>query len=113
MCDVALLAGLTFVCPLQLVPLVLHYLKRVFFGNTPRQAYVVEFIMPKVSCVADSSIKEMDAHHDPYQVDFGTTLPRVSLLATIAIAYSVISPLICGFALIAFSLLFFAWKFRE
>jgi calcium permeable stress-gated cation channel len=47
------------------------------------------------------------------QADFGTVLPRLSLLATIGLAYSVISPLINGLALLGFSLFFIAWKFRK
>jgi len=57
----------------------------MLFGNTPRQTYNVEFMMPNT--------------------DLGTTLPRLSLLATIGIAYSVIAPIVAAFAAIAFSLL--------
>jgi hypothetical protein len=32
----------------QLVPLVLHYVKKWFLGRTPRQAYGVTFMMPAV-----------------------------------------------------------------
>ncbi|KAF8314939.1 DUF221-domain-containing protein [Clavulina sp. PMI_390] len=76
---------------LQLVPLILHGVKRLLFGNTPRQAFNVGFVMPKTN--------------------LGTVLPRISLLATIAIAYSVIAPIVAGFAVVAFSFLWFAWKF--
>ncbi|KAF8342813.1 uncharacterized protein EI90DRAFT_3011281 [Cantharellus anzutake] len=70
---------------LQLVRLTLHYM---MFGKTLRQAYEVECLVP---CT-----------------DLGTKLPRISLLATIAIAYSIIATIICGFS---FGLLWFAWKF--
>ncbi|EIN07902.1 DUF221-domain-containing protein [Punctularia strigosozonata HHB-11173 SS5] len=76
---------------IQLGPLIMHYVKKWFLGRTPRQAYGVTFLMPSA--------------------DFGTTLPRLSLLATIGFAYSVISPLINGLALLGFSLLYVAWKF--
>jgi hypothetical protein len=45
--------------------------------------------------------------------DFGVVLPRMSLLATIGFAYSVISPIINGLAMLSFALFFLAWKFRE
>jgi hypothetical protein len=64
-----------------------------FLGRTPRQAYRVNFQMPSA--------------------DFGVVLPRMSLLATIGFAYSVISPIINGLAMLSFALFFLAWKFRE
>lgn len=63
------------------------------------------------------------------QADFGVVLPRLSLLATIAFAYSVLSPLINLLALISmypyqllshllihltgFMMFYLAWKFRK
>ncbi|KAF9467356.1 DUF221 family protein [Collybia nuda] len=76
---------------LQLVPLVLHFIRKWFLGRTPRQAYGVTFLMPSA--------------------DFGVILPRLSLLATIAFAYSVLSPLINLLALISFTMFYLAWKF--
>jgi hypothetical protein len=38
-------------------------------------------------------------------------LPRISLLATIGLAYSVISPVINGLAVVSFFLFFLSWKF--
>ncbi|TEB37492.1 DUF221-domain-containing protein [Coprinellus micaceus] len=75
----------------QLVPLVLHYVKKWFLGRTPRQAYGVTFMMPAA--------------------DFGVLLPRLSLLATITFAYSVLSPLINVLAFGSFGMFFLAWKF--
>ncbi|KAF8070342.1 DUF221 family protein [Lyophyllum atratum] len=75
----------------QLVPLIIHYIRKWFLGRTPRQAYGVTFLMPSA--------------------DFGIVLPRLSLLATIAFAYSVLSPLINLLALISFSMFYLAWKF--
>lgn len=46
-----------------------------------------------------------------HQADFGVILPRVSLVATIALAYSIISPVINGLAMLSFMLLWVAWKF--
>ena len=94
---------------LQAGSLVVFFIQRIFFGQTPRGAYAATFMMP--------------------MVDFGEMLPRISLLATIAIAYSVIayvirfkikqrppdriipSPVINGLALLAFILFWVAWKF--
>ncbi|KDR75323.1 hypothetical protein GALMADRAFT_226985 [Galerina marginata CBS 339.88] len=75
----------------QLVPLVMHYLRKWFLGRTPRQAYEVTFQMPSA--------------------DFGVILPRLSLLATITFAYSVLSPLINLLALISYGMFYLAWKF--
>ncbi|KAG5729523.1 hypothetical protein E4T56_gene4603 [Termitomyces sp. T112] len=75
----------------QLVPLILHFIKKQFLGRTPRQAYEVTFLMPSA--------------------DFGIILPRLSLLVTIAFAYSVLSPLINLLALISFGMFYLAWKF--
>ncbi|KAG2015869.1 DUF221 family protein [Coprinopsis cinerea AmutBmut pab1-1] len=75
----------------QFVPLILHYVRKWFLGRTPRQAYAVTFMMPAA--------------------DFGVVLPRLSLLATIAFAYSVLSPLINLLALLSFGMFYIAWKF--
>lgn len=75
----------------QLFPLILHFVKKWFLGRTPRQAYEVTFIMPSA--------------------DFGVVLPRLSLLATITFAYSIMSPLINLLALVSFVMLYIAWKF--
>ncbi|KAF8917993.1 hypothetical protein CPB85DRAFT_1284409 [Mucidula mucida] len=72
----------------QLVPIVLHYVSKWFLGRTPRQAYAVTFVMPSA--------------------DFGIIMPRLSLLATIAFAYSILSPLI---NVMAFCMFFLAFKF--
>lgn len=56
---------------LQVGPLILFFVKKIFFGNTPREAYEATFMMPSF--------------------DFGIMLPRMSLLATIAFAYAIIA----------------------
>jgi hypothetical protein len=76
---------------IQLGALVLHYYQKWYAGRTPRQAYKATFVMPSA--------------------DFGVLLPRISLLATIGLAYSVISPVINGLAVVSFFLFFLAWKF--
>ncbi|KAG8729091.1 hypothetical protein FRC11_009507 [Ceratobasidium sp. 423] len=75
----------------QVGPLVVHFLKKYLFGSTPRQSFEITFMMP--------------------QADFGVLLPRMSLLCTIAFAYSVIAPVISGLAMLAFALYYIAWKF--
>ncbi|KAB5591080.1 hypothetical protein CTheo_5492 [Ceratobasidium theobromae] len=75
----------------QIRPLVLYFFKKHLFGSTPRQAFEVTFMMP--------------------HADFGEVLPRLSLLCTIGLAYSVIAPVINGLAMLAFALYYIAWKF--
>lgn len=75
----------------QIGPIVVYFLKKHLFGSTPRQAFEVTFMMPKA--------------------DFGVILPRMSLLCTIALAYSAIAPVINGLAMLAFALYWIAWKF--
>lgn len=40
-------------------------------------------------------------------------LPKLSLLATIGLAYSVLAPVINGLATVSFILFFYSWKFCE
>ena len=88
-----------------------HFVKKWFLGRTPRQAYSVTFLMPKVrSSFGDTAVSV--AELVSFQANFGTVLPSLSLLATIAFAYSVLSPVINGLAMLAFILFFFSWKFR-
>lgn len=95
---------------LQVGQLLGHFVRKWLLGRTPRQAYAVTFMMPKVrssahitACLAD--VKAF------VQADFGLVLPRMSLLATIALAYSVLSPVINPLATVSFMLFFFSWKF--
>lgn len=53
--------------------------------------------MPSVS---DHDIRHVDWFNN-LQADFGIIMPRLSLLATIAFAYSILSPLINVMALIS------------
>ncbi|KIJ24983.1 hypothetical protein M422DRAFT_194019 [Sphaerobolus stellatus SS14] len=76
---------------LQVFTLLVYFIKKWFLGRTPRQAYRVTFMMP--------------------DADFGVILPQLSLLATIGLTYSVLSPIINGLAALAFALFYFAWKF--
>ncbi|KAJ3833350.1 DUF221 family protein [Lentinula raphanica] len=75
----------------QIAPLLGYYFGKWFLGRTPRQAFNVTFLMPSA--------------------DFGTLLPRLSLLATIGLAYSVLNPLINLLAFICYGCYYIAWKF--
>ncbi|KAK7031452.1 hypothetical protein R3P38DRAFT_2923651 [Favolaschia claudopus] len=75
----------------QLFPVVLHFIRKWFLGRTPRQAYSVTFMMPSA--------------------EFGLVLPRLSLLATIGFAYSVLNPVINLFALLSYLMFYLAFKF--
>ncbi|KIY74044.1 DUF221-domain-containing protein [Cylindrobasidium torrendii FP15055 ss-10] len=75
----------------QLVPMLMHFGRKLFLGRTPRQAYEVTFMMPAG--------------------DFGVIMPRLSLLATIAFAYSILSPMINLMALVTFCMHYLAFKF--
>lgn len=76
---------------IQLFPLILHFFGKWFMGRTPRQAYTVTFQMPAA--------------------EFGLLLPRLSLLAVIGFAYSVISPLINILAMLTYATYYVAWRF--
>jgi len=76
---------------LQVGSLLVFYLNRWLFGDTPRKAYKKTWIMPNT--------------------DMGVLLPRISLIASIALAYSIISPIINGLALLSFTLLWLAYKY--
>ncbi|EKM57401.1 uncharacterized protein PHACADRAFT_92160 [Phanerochaete carnosa HHB-10118-sp] len=81
---------------LQVGQLIGHFVRKWLLGRTPRQAYAVTFMMPKAIYP---------------QANFGLVLPRISLLATIGLAYSVISPIINPLATVSFMLFFLSWKF--
>ncbi|KAJ7629889.1 hypothetical protein B0H17DRAFT_1109402 [Mycena rosella] len=75
----------------QLFPILIHFIQKWFLGRTPRQAYNVTFLMPSA--------------------DFGVILPRLSLLATIGFAYSVLNPVINLFAFLSYLMFYLAFKF--
>ncbi|KAJ7495963.1 DUF221 family protein [Mycena galericulata] len=75
----------------QLFPIALHFIQKWLLGRTPRQAFNVTFLMPSA--------------------DFGVILPRLSLLATIGFAYSVLNPVINLFAFLSYVMFFLAYKF--
>ena len=69
----------------------MYFIKKRLLGSTPRQTFDITYKMPSV--------------------DFGTLLPRLSLIATIGFAYSILSPLINAVAFVSFTLFFVAYKF--
>ncbi|KNZ47361.1 hypothetical protein VP01_646g6 [Puccinia sorghi] len=75
---------------LQIAGVVIYTLKLKFLTSTPRSVYTIRCGMSSVQ--------------------WGTLFPNVTLLAVIAICYSVVSPILNGFALTGFALLWFAYK---
>ncbi|KAJ3525311.1 hypothetical protein NM688_g8420 [Phlebia brevispora] len=63
---------------LQVVPLVLYYVKLFILGSTPRSIYGIKYGLRNVA--------------------WGTLFPSTTLLVVIALAYSIISPIINGLA---------------
>ncbi|KAF7360376.1 Protein kinase domain-containing protein [Mycena venus] len=84
---------------LQIVPLVVYYVKLVLLGSTPRSVYGIKYGARSVA--------------------WGTTFPGVTLLVVIALVYSVISPIINGLACFTFFAFYqlykylFLWQFEQ
>ncbi|ORY39668.1 hypothetical protein BCR35DRAFT_273318, partial [Leucosporidium creatinivorum] len=76
---------------LQIVPLILYYVKLFILGSTPRSVFGIKYNMNGVA--------------------WGTLWPNMTLLTVIGLSYSIIAPLICGFAFIAFFLYWFVYKY--
>lgn len=77
---------------LQLIKLLIYYVKVVVMGGTPRVVWKVEYAMGNMQ--------------------FGEVFPAQILLVVIAISYSTIAPLITGFAFVAFAILWFCYKYQ-
>ncbi|KAH9941598.1 uncharacterized protein BXZ73DRAFT_97988 [Epithele typhae] len=76
---------------LQIVPLVLYYVKLFILGSTPRSIYTIKYTLRSVS--------------------WGTLFPAMTLLVVITLAYSIISPIINGLAVGTFFLFYLLWKY--
>jgi hypothetical protein len=76
---------------LQALPLARYYVKITLFGSTPRSVYRIKYC-PRMS-------------------DWGTLFPSITLLVVITFGYSVISPMINGFAFVTFFLLYMLYKY--
>ncbi|KAJ7266968.1 hypothetical protein B0H12DRAFT_1179433 [Mycena haematopus] len=84
---------------LQVVPLVIYYVKLFLLGSTPRSIYNIKYGARSIA--------------------WGTTFPGVTLLVVIALVYSVISPIMNGLACFTFFAFFqlykylFLWQFEQ
>ena len=76
---------------LQAIPLVKYYIRITLFGSTPRSVYSIKY-RPRTS-------------------KWGALFPSTTLLVVITFSYSVISPLINGFAFVTFFLLYMLYKY--
>ncbi|EJD51160.1 DUF221-domain-containing protein [Auricularia subglabra TFB-10046 SS5] len=76
---------------LQIAPLIMHYVKLFVLSSTPRSVYAV--------------------HYDLRDVAWGQLFPSITLLVVVCTAYSVISPVINGFAAVSFFLFYMMWKY--
>ncbi|KAI0250626.1 hypothetical protein BJV78DRAFT_1283057 [Lactifluus subvellereus] len=88
-----LLQGLTGTASgfLQVVPLVMHYVKNTLLGSTPRSVYRVKY-SPRIS-------------------NWGTLFPTMTQLVVITFGYSIISPIINGLAFAVFFLFYLLYKY--
>ncbi|KAJ7634798.1 hypothetical protein FB45DRAFT_474770 [Roridomyces roridus] len=84
---------------LQIVPLVVYYVKLFLLGSTPRSIYGIKFIGRSVA--------------------WGTLFPGITLLVVIALVYSIIAPIIAGLACFTFFSFYqlykylFLWQFEQ
>ncbi|KAI0250632.1 DUF221-domain-containing protein [Lactifluus subvellereus] len=76
---------------LQIVPLVMYYVKITLLGSTPRSVYGIKY-EPRIS-------------------EWGTLFPTMTQLVVITFGYSIISPIINGIAFVAFLLFYFLHKY--
>jgi hypothetical protein len=83
-------------------------LKGILGGNTPRKAYLKSVCIQAIPLISNLLIPlqyKMD------QFAWATVWPPVCLIVCITIVYSVIQPIITLLALVAFALLFAAYKY--
>ncbi|KAG6888105.1 hypothetical protein C0995_010670 [Termitomyces sp. Mi166 len=76
---------------LQIVPLIIYYVKLFILGSTPRSIHGIKFGLGSV--------------------DWGTTFPSVTLLVVITLGYSIISPIINGLACATFFGFYVVYKY--
>jgi hypothetical protein len=76
---------------LQIVTLIIYYIKLILLGSTPRSIF--------------------DIKYGPRTVTWGTLFPGITLLVVIGITYSIISPIINGFICVVFVLFFLLYKY--
>ena len=76
---------------LQVVPLVMYYVKITLFASTPRSVYKIKY--------------------SPRTSKWGTLFPQMTQLVVITFGQSIISPIINGLAFGAFLLFYFLYKY--
>jgi hypothetical protein len=76
---------------LQVVPLIVYYVKLFLLGSTPRSVYSIKY--------------------DLRDIAWGTAFPATTLLVVISLGYMMISPIINGLACVTFFLLYQVWKY--
>lgn len=76
---------------LQIVPLLIYYVKLFILGSTPRSIYEIKYGLQSVA--------------------WGTTFPGITLLVVISLAYSIIAPIINGLACVTFFMFFMLYKY--
>ncbi|KNZ78034.1 hypothetical protein J132_02678 [Termitomyces sp. J132] len=76
---------------LQIVPLIIYYVKLFILGSTPRSVHGIKFGLSSV--------------------DWGTTFPNITLLVVITLGYSIISPIINGLACATFFGFYMVYKY--
>ncbi|KAH9962925.1 DUF221-domain-containing protein [Russula dissimulans] len=76
---------------LQIVPLVLYYVKITLLASTPRSVYQIKYA--------------------PQTSEWGTLFPNMTQLVVITLGYSIISPVINGLACVAFVFFYFLYKY--
>ena len=76
---------------LQAIPLAKYYIRITLFGSTPCSVYSIKY--------------------HPRMSKWGALFPSMTLLVVITFGYSIISPLINGFAFMTFFLLYMLYKY--
>lgn len=76
---------------LQVAKLVIYYIKAFLLGSTPRKVWHI--------------------HHDMGSPAWGTLFPAIVLVTMITFGYSILAPLINGFAFVAFILFYILYKY--
>ncbi|KAF8155669.1 hypothetical protein B0H34DRAFT_751686 [Crassisporium funariophilum] len=76
---------------LQIVPLIIYYVKLVLLGSTPRSVWGIKYGMRSVA--------------------WGTLFPSITLLVVITLGYSIISPIINGLACATFFMFYQLYKY--
>lgn len=77
---------------LQIAPLIIYYVKKFLLASTPRKLWHIENDMPSVA--------------------WGTLFASTTLLSVIGIGYTIMAPIMNGFAMGAFILLFVMYKYN-